>query len=73
MIRLSVTGHTKFLMKQAKILREKNPDQYIDSAYDSMTRHVELMLELQRKGAITFDYGNNIRARAPEEGLEKCF
>ena len=37
-----------------------------------MVQHVELMLELQKKGAITFDYGNNIRARAKEKGLEKC-
>ena len=38
-----------------------------------MYRHVELMLELQKKGAITFDYGNNIRARAKEKGLENAF
>src|SRR5213075_2613579 len=44
--------------EQAKILREQNPKQYIDYAYNSMYRHVELMLELQDKGAITFDYGN---------------
>ncbi|HET7899322.1 MAG TPA: urocanate hydratase, partial [Flavisolibacter sp.] len=42
-------------------------------AFDSMYRHVELMLTLQQKGAITFDYGNNIRARAKERGLEKAF
>ena len=59
--------------EQAKVLRETNPQQYIDLAYDSMRRHVELMLELQKKGAITFDYGNNIRARAKERGLENAF
>jgi urocanate hydratase len=59
--------------EQAKILREENPQQYIDYAYDSMRRHVELMLELQKRGAITFDYGNNIRARAKERGLENAF
>lgn len=59
--------------EQAKVLRETNPQQYIDLAYDSMRRHVELMLELQKKGAITFDYGNNIRARAQERGLENAF
>jgi urocanate hydratase len=59
--------------EQARILRETNPQQYIDLAYDSMRRHVELMLELQKKGAITFDYGNNIRARAQERGLENAF
>jgi urocanate hydratase len=58
---------------QAKVLRTENPEQYIDYAYDSMHRHVELMLELQDKGAVTFDYGNNIRARAKERGLENAF
>ena len=50
----------------AKVLREDNPDQYIDYAYHSMYLHVQLMLQLMDKGAITFDYGNNIRARAKE-------
>lgn len=59
--------------EQAKILREQNPDQYTAYAYNSMFRHVQLMLELQQKGAITFDYGNNIRARAQEKGLENAF
>jgi urocanate hydratase len=59
--------------EQAKILRTENPQQYIDYAYNSMHRHVELMLELQQRGAITFDYGNNIRARAKEKGLQNAF
>ncbi len=50
----------------AKVLREDNPEQYIDYAYHSMYLHVQLMLQLMDKGAITFDYGNNIRARAKE-------
>ncbi len=50
----------------AKILREENPEQYIDHAYRSMYTHVQLMIQLMDKGAITFDYGNNIRARAIE-------
>jgi urocanate hydratase len=52
--------------EQAKVLREENPDAYIDFAYRSMYLHVQLMLQLMDKGAITFDYGNNIRARAKE-------
>jgi urocanate hydratase len=52
--------------EQAKILREQNPEQYIEYAYRSMYLHVQLMLQLMDKGAITFDYGNNIRARAQE-------
>ncbi len=59
--------------EEADVLREKNPQQYIDLSYDSMKLHVELMLQLQKKGAITFDYGNNIRARAKERGLENAF
>ncbi|HET9745631.1 MAG TPA: urocanate hydratase [Chitinophagaceae bacterium] len=51
---------------QAAIMREENPDQYLELAYQSMYRHVELMVELQSRGAITFDYGNNLRARAHE-------
>ena len=52
--------------EQANILREKNPDEYIQLSYKSMYLHVQLMLQLMDKGAITFDYGNNIRARAQE-------
>jgi urocanate hydratase len=59
--------------EQAKVVREQNPDDYIAYAYNSMVRHVTLMLELQEKGAITFDYGNNIRARAQEKGVKNAF
>ena len=58
---------------QANIMREQNPGQYLELAYASMKRHVELMIELQSRGAITFDYGNNLRARAKEAGLENAF
>ncbi len=51
---------------QANVLRESNPDEYIQLAYESMYLHVQLMLQLMDKGATTFDYGNNIRARAKE-------
>jgi len=44
--------------QQAKILREQNPREYIDYAYRSMYRHVQLMIQLMDKGAVTFDYGN---------------
>ncbi|TMI95352.1 MAG: urocanate hydratase [Bacteroidetes bacterium] len=58
---------------QATIMREENPDKYLELAYASMKQHVELMIELQARGAITFDYGNNLRARAKEAGLENAF
>jgi urocanate hydratase len=51
---------------QAVIMREQDAKQYMELAYASMHRHVEVMIELQARGAITFDYGNNIRARAEE-------
>ena len=59
--------------EQAKVLRVEDPKRYIDYAYRSMYRHVECMLELQRRGAVTFDYGNNLRARAQEKGLKNAF
>ena len=52
--------------EQSNILRETNPAAYIERSYESMHLHVQLMLQLMHKGAITFDYGNNIRARAQE-------
>ena len=58
---------------EAKMLRDDNPDEYIRLSYATMRRHVELMLELQQRGAVTFDYGNNIRARAQEQGLTNAF
>src|SRR5205814_5406942 len=54
-------------------LRAKNPDEYIRRSMDSMAAHVEAMLALQKNGAITFDYGNNIRAQAKKGGVEKAF
>jgi urocanate hydratase len=57
---------------QATIMRQENPDHYLQLAYESMHRHVELMIELQARGAITFDYGNNLRARADEYQLGKA-
>jgi urocanate hydratase len=60
-------------VEQANILRKEDPQQYIERSYESMKLHVELMLELQKRGAITFDYGNNIRARAQEKGLKNAF
>ncbi len=50
----------------AKALRIGNPVKYTELAYESMYLHVQLMLQLMDMGAITFDYGNNIRARAKE-------
>jgi urocanate hydratase len=59
--------------EEALKLRDEQPDVYVEKAYQSMKRHVELMVHLQNSGAITFDYGNNIRARAFEKGFEQAF
>lgn len=54
-------------------LRETNPDKYVELSYQTIYKHVSQMLELQKRGAITFDYGNNLRARALEKGLKNAF
>ena len=60
-------------VSEAKELRENNPDEYIKDAYSTMAHHINLMLEMQSKGAITFDYGNNLRGRALEAGVKNAF
>ncbi|MBI2384393.1 MAG: urocanate hydratase [Elusimicrobia bacterium] len=54
-------------------LRRKNPKEYVKKSIASMGRHVEGMLALKKQGAVTFDYGNNIRARAEEAGVKNAF
>ncbi|GMU39105.1 MAG: urocanate hydratase [Phycisphaerae bacterium] len=56
----------------ALALRRDDPERYIRESYRTMAGHVACMLELQRRGAITFDYGNNIRGHA-KEAVEKGF
>ena len=58
---------------QARDLRTRNPQEYIDRAMDSMAMHVQAMLEFQRRGAVVFDYGNNIRAQAVARGVTNAF
>lgn len=58
---------------QANVMRETDQDNYLKAAYAAMRRHTELMVALQSKGAITFDYGNNLRARAEEAGYTHAF
>lgn len=59
--------------EEALELRKKDPQKYIAMAYESMAAQVEAMLELQRRGAKTFDYGNNIRGQAQKAGVERAF
>src|SRR5438874_2204204 len=60
-------------LEDALAMRRKNPDEYIEHAMHSMAVHVEAMLALQKNGAITFDYGNNIRAQAQKAGIKNAF
>jgi urocanate hydratase len=60
-------------LADATILRERQPARYVEQSLASMARHVEGMLELKARGAVTFDYGNNIRAQAKIAGVEDAF
>jgi len=63
----------RLTIEQANELRKSNQAEYEKLAMDSMERHVEAMLEYQRRGAIVFDYGNNLRQRAKDNGVENAF
>jgi urocanate hydratase len=61
-------------VEEAKVLREANPDEYCSRSLDTIAKHVRQMLELQTRGAITFDYGNNIRGQAKDKrGVMNAF
>jgi urocanate hydratase len=60
-------------LQDALALRCSNPDEYVRRSLDSMAQHVTGMLALKRMGAVTFDYGNNIRAQAKRAGAEDAF
>jgi urocanate hydratase len=60
-------------VSEAEILRRTEPDTYVERAMSSMAEHVRAMRELQRRGAVVFDYGNNIRAQAEKAGVADAF
>src|SRR5579864_9288773 len=60
-------------LEEASRLRERNPDEYVKRSIASMAEHVRAMLTLQQRGAVTFDYGNNIRAQAKRGGVGNAF
>ncbi|RDY72358.1 urocanate hydratase [Halobacillus trueperi] len=62
-----------YSLQEAAVLRKKDPGEYVRLSSKSMAKHVELMLQFQRKGSIVFDYGNNIRQVALEEGVKDAF
>jgi len=57
----------------ALALRKEDPARYMREAHRAMGEHVRAMLDLQRRGAVVFDYGNNIRAQAQKAGVENAF
>ncbi len=60
-------------LSEARALRCDNPDEYIRRSVEAMGRHVEAMLALKRMGAVTFDYGNNIRTQAKRAGVDDAY
>jgi len=58
---------------EALALRAKDPRDYIERSYASMAVHVRAMLELQKRGARSFDYGNNLRGQARKAGVAEAF
>jgi urocanate hydratase len=60
-------------LDEALALRRDNPDEYIKRSMAAMGIHVRAMLDLQRAGAVTFDYGNNIRTQAKQVGVEDAY
>ncbi|MCK4235565.1 MAG: urocanate hydratase, partial [Candidatus Krumholzibacteria bacterium] len=60
-------------VKQAAELRRKDPERYIKEALESIVVHTQAMIDFQNKGAVVFDYGNNIRGQAEKGGLKGAF
>ena len=60
-------------MEEAAALRESDPNQYRQRSLSSMVNHVRAMLDMQQGGAVVFDYGNNIRQQAYNQGLKNAF
>ena len=59
--------------EKAEIFRKSEPDKYASESFKSMVTHCEAIIELQKKGAIAFDYGNNLRGQAKKAGLSNAF
>ena len=60
-------------LEEARHLRVSDPDDYLARSFHSMGVHVEAMLALQKRGAVTFDYGNNIRTQATKAGVKNAY
>ncbi|MEO2224506.1 urocanate hydratase [Priestia megaterium] len=62
-----------FTLEQGEVLRTEDPEEYVRKSKASMAVHVQAMLDMQKEGAIAFDYGNNIRQVALDEGVKDAF
>lgn len=62
-----------YTVQTAADFRKRDQKAYLKAAYDSMAKHVRGMLAMKERGAVTFDYGNNLRARAQEAGVTNAF
>ena len=60
-------------LEEAAALRRENPGEYVNRSMDAMAAHVRAMIDLKAKGAVTFDYGNNLRTQAKQAGVEDAF
>lgn len=62
-----------YTVETAATFRKENQKAYLEAAYKAMAKHVQGLLEWKKRGAIVFDYGNNLRARAQEAGIANAF
>lgn len=62
-----------FNVDEAKDLRERDKEEYLKRVYDSISKHVQAMLEMKRNGVKVFEYGNNLRQRAFDNGVKDAF
>ncbi len=60
-------------VREAEVMRSMDPEHYQELSLQSMARHVRAMVSLMDRGSVTFDYGNNIRQRAFDQGVERAF
>lgn len=60
-------------LEEGEKLRQSDPDEYLKKARESIAKHVQAMLDLQKAGAVVFDYGNNIRQEAYHAGVKNAF
>jgi urocanate hydratase len=62
-----------YTLQKAADLRKSNPDEYCRLSIDSISKHVRAMLEFKKRGSVVFDYGNNIRQVAKDNGVKDAF